>query len=232
MASKKSIANIHILYINLAYRTDRNKSIKQNLEKYGFDMKKVHRVDAVLNQQCGHIGCGESHVKALKLAIENKWDKVLILEDDFVFDRPLEKVWETFEKLDNIKWDVVLLADGHKVVEQCEHPFLKRIKSCTTASGYIIKKHYYETLLKNFEDAVKIMNSELVNHILLLKKHNTAFTKLNYCTAIDQHWFSLQKKDIFYLCDPTLGSQNCGYSDNNCSVEHQQNMIAKMKNLK
>jgi GR25 family glycosyltransferase involved in LPS biosynthesis len=226
-----NISDINVLYINLAYRLDRNRSIRHNLEKYGFDMKKVHRIDAVLNSQCGHIGCGNSHIIAIKMAIEKGWDKVLVLEDDFVFDQPVHHVERVFKSLDPIKWDVILLADGHKNVKPCEYSFLKRVIRCTTTSGYIIRKHYYETLLKNFEDAVCIMNKQLQDHIQKEISQNKPITKLNYCSAIDQHWWILQSKDTFYLCSPTLGSQKCGYSDNNCSFDHQKNMIEKSKNV-
>lgn len=224
--------DVNILYINLAYRTDRDRALRKNLEKYGFDKKKVHRIDAVLNTQCGHIGCGESHIKAINLAIANKWDKVLILEDDFLFERPTRVVKTTLENLDAIKWDVVLLAAGFKIVNSCSYSFLKRVKSCTTTSGYIVKSHYYKTLLKNFEDAVRIMKNELNEHLKKLKLTKSPFTKLNYCTAIDQYWDLLQKKDVFYLCDPVLGEQYGGYSDNNCTIEYQTKMMFESKSKK
>ena len=214
-----------IVYINLLHRTDRNASILKILSEYEFDESKIHRIDAVLNTMCGHIGCGESHIKALELAIKNNWDETLILEDDFIFIQPVDVVKKTLSDLQSVPYDVVLLAEGHKNVKQSDYSFLNKIISCSTCSGYIIKRHYYETLLNNFRESVRTMNTELLNHIKKCTQKRVPITKLHYCSAIDQYWFRLQQKDTFYLLSPCLGTQDCGYSDNNCSPEYQNEKI-------
>lgn len=216
-----------IVYINLAHRVDRKNSIEKNLIRYGFDMKKIHRIDAVLNELCGHIGCGESHIKALEMAIENNWEYVLILEDDFLFAKKKEYVHDTLEKLKNITWDVVLLVTYCKPnIKSSEYPFLKKIITCTGAIGYIVRRHYYQKLINNFKEAVAIMKNQLDDHIKKCLENKTKITKLVYCNgAIDQHWFQLQHQDTFYLCNPYLGSCCNMYSDNNCSIEFQKNRI-------
>jgi glycosyl transferase family 25 len=213
-----------VIYINLAHRPDRKASILKNLSDYGFDMSKVHRVDAVLNAMCGHIGCGESHVKAIEMAIQNNWKETLVLEDDFIFTQPVNVVKKMLNNLRSVKYDVVLLAEGYKNLEKSDYPFLKKVITCTTTSGYMVRRHYYETLLNNFKESVEVMKNELKQHI---NKHGQQKTKLNYCSAIDQYWFSLQQKDTFYITNPVLGNQNSSYSDNNCSQEHQKTIINK-----
>ena len=215
-----------IVYINLTHRSDRKKSILKNLSDYGFDMSKVQRVDAVLNTMCGHIGCGESHIKAIEMAIKNNWKETLVLEDDFVFIQPVNVVKKMLDDLRSVNYDVVLLAEGYKKIQNSDYPFLKKIITCTTASGYIVKRHYYETLLNNFTESVKVMKNELKQHVEKCKQLKIIVSKLNYCSAIDQYWFSLQQKDIFYITNPVIGDQNCGYSDNNCSYEYQQKQCA------
>ena len=64
------------------------------------------------------------------------------------------------------------------------------------------------------------MENELNNHI-----NNNGINKLNYCTAIDQHWNILQGKDNFYVANPVLGTQRNSWSDNNCSIEFQTSKI-------
>lgn len=214
-----------IVYINLAHRSDRNGSLLKNLSSYGFDMTRVHRIDAVLNTMCGHIGCGESHVKAIELAIKNNWEETLFLEDDFIFTQPLDVVKKMLHNLRDIEYDVVLLAEGHKNLKESNYPFLKKIISCTTASGYIVRRHYYKTLLDNFKESVEVMKNELKQHIENCAQQQIPVSKLNYCSAIDQYWFPLQQRDTFYVTNPILGCQDCSYSDNNCSYEHQKNII-------
>ena len=219
-----------IAYINLKHRIDRRDSILSNIKKRGFDMNMVHRIEASLNELCGHIGCGQSHVLALELAIKNDWDSVLILEDDFVFCQTTEYINDILKKLEDIEWDVVLLADGHKNIVDSDHIFLKKIISCTTTSGYIIRKHYYATLLENFKKSVETMEIELTNHIKNCNDAGKPVSKLHYCSAIDKYWFSLQDKDTFYLCNPVLGNQNSRlYSDNSCSIERQEHQRKKIE---
>lgn len=212
-----------VVYINLRFRADRKARIETQLN--ALEQKNVHRIDAVLEPFCGHLGCGKSHVKALELAIEQDWDSVLIVEDDLTFTCDPN---ESLRKLEAIKWDVVLLGLGHYIVNDCEYDFLKRVERCTCAHGYIVRKHYYQTLLSTFQKAVQKMEVELETHLETCKQENTPFEKLNYCSAIDQEWDTLQCRDIFYVFVPELGVQcNELYSDNNCSYEHQLNYRAK-----
>jgi GR25 family glycosyltransferase involved in LPS biosynthesis len=207
-----------VVYINLSHRKDRKDHIERELQK--LEQKNVHRIDAFLEPFCGHLGCGKSHVKALELAIEQNWDSVLIVEDDLIFKVDSTELRDRLNDLKNISWDVVLLGLGHHILKDSEYDFLKRIVRCTCAHGYIVRKHYYQTLLSNFQNAVEKMKNELVEHL----KENTI--KLNQCSAIDQEWFSLQEKDTFYVFVPELAVQKGElYSDNNCSIEHQQNKI-------
>ena len=213
-----------ILYINLEHRKDRDKSILNEIGNK-LSNKPVYRIDAVLEPLCGHIGCGKSHIKALELAIQNGWQSVLVLEDDFVFTGDY-KGEKDFTKIDNIDWDVMLLARGHCCNKDSLYDFLKRAHRATTTSGYIVKQHYYSTLLDNFRESVVKMEAELKKHSENCISQNVPVTKLNYCSAIDQHWFSLQEKDSFYMFDPPIGTQGNYWSDNNCSYEHQIKFIS------
>ena len=215
-----------ILYINLSHRNDRKQLILKTLQYNGVDMNKVHRIEGVLNEMCGHLGCGESHIKALETAILNNWKNVLILEDDFVFTQTPTYIHNTLEKINSINWDVVLLAGGHRQVIKSKYSFLNKIIKCSTASGYIVRQHYYKTLLENFKMSVMQMKKELELHINNCNKNHIPITKLHYCSAIDQYWFTLQGKDTFYLCAPEMGKQNDTiYSDNNCQPHYQKKYI-------
>lgn len=218
-----------ILYINLEHRKDRENSILSEIGRKLPNIP-VYRIDAVLESLCGHIGCGKSHIKAIELAIRSGWQSVLILEDDFVFTNDY-KGEEDFTKLDGICWDVMLLARGHHDNKDSKYDFLKRARRATTASGYIVKQHYYSTLLENFRESVVKMEAELKNHSEDCVSRNIPISKLNYCSAIDQQWFSLQERDIFYMFDPPIGTQGDYWSDNNCSCEHQINKITGKRSV-
>jgi hypothetical protein len=211
-----------VIYINLEFRVDRQKSVIQEIAKVSHITKNVHRVDAILNTLCGHIGCGKSHIKALEFAIENNWDSVLIVEDDLKLVGELS----VLDKIENTPWDVMLLGYAHNHNKQSKIPFLLRAKRCTTTIAYIVRKHYYHTLLENFKESVIIMQSEFDRHSKEYQEKNMIVPKLNYCTAIDQHWHSLQAKDTFYALEPKIAiPKEELYSDNNCSVEHQTRIL-------
>jgi glycosyl transferase family 25 len=217
-----------ILYINLAHRQDRNISIQSTINNAGLNTGAVpiQRINAVLHKLCGHIGCAESHILALDVAIKNGWKDVMILEDDFVFTQHPDVISKTLMSIEQLKWDVVMLASGHKVVSETKHDFLEKVITCTTSSGYIIRQHYYNVLKNDLCEAVKKMSIELEKHVAKCHANKKPVTKLVYCSALDQHWFPLQKRDTWYLCKPVLGAQNCGYSDINCTIEHQRNLLS------
>jgi hypothetical protein len=153
-----------VLYINLDHRKDRKTSIVEKINKMGFNPEIVHRIPAIHNKECGHIGCGLSHIKALDLAIQNNWKRILILEDDFRFSVSRNVFDAYMTEATNVAWDVLLLT-------KCQGNFketkghLQKVVYCTTTPGYIVNDHYYKTLKANFMESVDIMTKELEIHI-------------------------------------------------------------------
>ena len=74
-----------IYCINLDKRPDRWEWVKKEFEKMGIE-DKVKRFPAFdVNKK--HVGCALSHRYIIKLAKENKYNNVLILEDDIYFNK-------------------------------------------------------------------------------------------------------------------------------------------------
>lgn len=73
------------VYINLKERTDRRESIEFQLSSQGVPPEKIIRFDAVKNDD-GALGCTLSHIGVMTMAEENKWNNVLVLEDDMIFN--------------------------------------------------------------------------------------------------------------------------------------------------
>ena len=216
-----------IIYINLAHRHDRKAHILSELEKISTVAPHVHRIDAILEPLCGHLGCGKSHVKALEHAIQQNWSSVLIVEDDLTLTGEPTGMCKMLTDVFDLSWDVVLLGLGHHRIEATPYPFLKRVLASSCTHGYLVRRHYYSTLLENFRTAVTKMTAEFQAHTNTCIRDQTPVTKLNYCSAIDQEWSRLQACDTFYVFTPQIGVQEpCLYSDNNCSIEHQ---AAKIK---
>lgn len=191
-----------ILYINLDSRPDRKKKIDMQLEKAEVPMGLIHKIDGVLNNDCGHIGCAYSHVRALKYAKNKNWDRVLILEDDFEFKQPNNMLFNTLKQLPK-KFDVFMLATTYNENMSIGHPTVHKVKYATTTSGYIVQQHYYNTLISCFEDAISKMEAELIE----FKKTNPNKKMYETKYAIDQHWFLLQQRDDFFITVPNIGTQ-------------------------
>jgi len=219
-----------ILYINLMYREDRKKLICNELSKLAAVCSNVHRIDAVLEPMCGHLGCGKSHVKAIEFAIANNWDSVLIVEDDLELTQPPDVLCKMITDAYAIQWDIILLGLGHHAIVPSEYSFLDKVKASSCTHGYIVRKEYYSTLLENFRGAVVKMMKEIEVHQRKCIEQGGPITKLNECSAIDQEWARLQSKDTFYVFNPQIGKQSGAlYSDNNCTFEHQRDRLGGMK---
>jgi GR25 family glycosyltransferase involved in LPS biosynthesis len=171
---------------------------------------KIHHLDATYCPSNGPMGCCISHIKAIELAIENKWDKVLILEDDFIFLQNKEKTNELinrffdltingFEKSE-LKWDILMLSSNLYRIEKTNWDFLNRVIEGKTTSGYLINSHYYETILNNFKEALKHLDAP-------------AYKKQLSPYCIDMSWRVLQPVGNWFIINPKIGIQKEGYSD-------------------
>ena len=101
------------------------------------------------------------------------------------------------------------LRINNNIATSCKN--IKRVLNATCTPAYILKKHYFETLLNCFENSVNKIKKQLAKH---LEKHTR---KLHYVSAIDQEWGVLQRKDVFYTFSPSIGTQRL-ISDNNISI--------------
>ena len=211
MSEDKSLKYEHfidgIMFINLIDRTDRLKKILEECNKVEIPSEMIHRIDAVLDKTCGHLGCTKSHIKALEYAKEMKWNRFLILEDDFMFklskDKILDILSNFFKKYDNT-WDVFMFSTYWNQKIDTDIDYIKRIKYGTTTAGYLVNSKYTDTLLNNFTYGMKKLEEEVEQ----FKIANPNKRKYTTHYALDQFWFSLQSKDNFYISDPTFGSQS------------------------
>lgn len=184
------------LFINLDHRKDRLEHVTHQLSLIGV---KGERFKAVKNDN-GAMGCTMSHIKCLELAKERGWNQVFICEDDIVFKDP-PSLLNSVDKFlsSNIQWDVLIIGGNNfppyeKISANCI-----KVSNCQTTTGYIVKQHYYDTLLENFKQGL----------LCLLKGGIKAYAQ----NAIDIYWKSLQKRDNWYMVIPATVSQKSDYSD-------------------
>ncbi len=180
----------HIVYINLDKRQDRRAEIVAELERV-FPADRFQRFPAIRHAY-GAIGCSKSHIAILEMAKENKWENVLIVEDDFTWQN-LEEGVKDLERYEQIPFDVVLLGGAFTN----SVPVTNRVISAQTTVGYLVKAHYYDTLLENFKESMNALCNGMPEQSF----------------ALDQHWKKLQARDTWYIVRPMLCYQRASYSD-------------------
>ena len=186
-----------IIYINLERRVDRLHEITEELTKFNLVGE---RFNAIPNSK-GIVGCGYSHLEVLKIAKQRGYKNILILEDDFTFLVPKEKLEEELTRLfeKEIPFDVCMLAYNLKESETSVHgDFLKRVLSAQTASAYLVNSHYFDTLINLYNIAIPLLEK----------------TERPQIYANDQVWKRLQRKDNWVCFTTRIGKQRASYSDN------------------
>jgi len=185
----------HAFYINLDSRPDRKQYMEEHLKTVGI---RAERFKAIKLTN-GALGCSMSHLKLLELAKSNNWDSILIMEDDIKFLNPPIFTQQLNHFLDAHKEFDVLLIAGNNVP-----PFTKiddtcvKVTRCQTTTGYLVRNHYFDTLIQNVRDGIQ-------NLMKTPKKHDLF--------AIDKYWFRLQERDRWYLIIPLTVTQREDYSD-------------------
>ena len=186
-----------IYYINLNKRTDRREQIEKELDSFGL---KYERFEAIETPGFGIYGCGLSHLSVIKNAKLNNYANVLILEDDFTFLVSKEEFEQKLSSFFELKLDYDVLMMSYNLIqkEETNNRLLTKVLEAQTASGYIIDKRYYDTIIDLYEWAMPLLNE----------------TKQHWIYSNDQVWKGLQAKDEWYCFTERIGKQMAGYSDN------------------
>ena len=181
-------------YINLEKRIKKKIRCEEELKKIGL---KPNRFNAIPHE-IGLVGCVKSHIRCIEIAKERNYPFVCIFEDDISFI-DTKKIIEYITKYIDHDYDVLylgawILDNTYEIINDD----LLHIKRATTTHAYIIKNHYYDTILQNYKEG------------MILKLNNPEIDKYN----IDQYNHKLQNIDKWYCFNPILATQKDGYSDN------------------
>jgi GR25 family glycosyltransferase involved in LPS biosynthesis len=185
----------HAFYINLASRPDRKQHVEEQLKIMGIQAQRFNAIKLAN----GALGCSMSHLKCLETAKENNWPHLLIIEDDIKFLDPNLFKTQMSKFLTNHKsWDVVIVGGNNVPPYQKVDDTCVKVSQCQTTTGYIVKQHYYDTLIDNFKLGIQLLIREPQKHIIY---------------AIDKNWFYLQQSGRWYLIIPLTVVQKTDYSD-------------------
>ena len=191
-----------IIYINLDSREDRNREIQEEFKRLQIPEDKIIRFSAIRHQTEGAIGCSQSHIAVLKMAMENNWKNYLVLEDDFNFIPDttfIDNVFNHFlTQFPGDSWDVLNLARGfHQDFMDTHVKYVQKVFDVSTTSGFLVNRHFYNTLLQNFIKGFEHLCREPKNHPM-------------YC--VDRYWNRIMALSNWYITSPSVGYQRTGHS--------------------
>ena len=191
-----SIADIkHAFFINLDSRPDRKQHVEGQMSMLGIPAERFKAIKL----KNGAIGCSMSHIKLLETAKANNWPHILIVEDDILFTKPALFIEQLNMFLSGHKdFDVVLFAGNNMPPYTIVDESCVRVSKCQTTTGYLVQRHYYDTLIANYKKGIEGLMREPHNHGLY---------------AIDKYWFHLQAIHKWYLITPLTVVQREDYSD-------------------
>ena len=191
-----------IIYINLDSREDRNREIQEEFKRLQVPEDKIIRFSAIRHVTEGAIGCSQSHIAVLKMAMENNWKNYMVLEDDFNFIPDatfIDNVFDHFfTQFPGDSWDVLNLARGfHQDCKDTHVKYVQKVFDVSTTSGFLVNRHFYKTLEPNFIKGFEHLCEDPKNHP-------------SFC--IDRFWRHLMPSSNWYITNPSVGYQRTGHS--------------------
>ena len=225
-----SIDNIKIadigFYINLDYRTDRNKNILKNLEEY--NIKGVERYSGNTSTTSGPLNLVKTTFEIYRKFLETDAETLLILEDDCLFLPPLkENTQQIFDDIYSNNWDLFWVGNVNRRAPIYYNNNCYRVSSTSYAQSYIIKRKMAEDVLKYFDPD---WNSLGIDEMLCL------FT-YGFDIAKDPNKFNFYEKDqpldhftpeYISLCYKiSFTTQYNSYSDNWNCITNLENWIPR-----
>lgn len=174
-----------IFYINLDKRTDRREHMEKLLTGYDYE-----RVSAIQDDD-GYIGCAKSHIMCIELAKGRNLDKVIILEDDFMFvnGRNFRNMFLPD------KYDIFLLCNRIKEHTKIDNTF-SRVHKCSWTSGHILNHSIYNDLIQNLKNSIKDREK-----------------RKSISNQLDIHWNKLWDDYKCITHNYNFATQREGYSD-------------------
>jgi len=205
-----------IIYINLDHREDRRQIMKSFFDKGQVPQEKVVRFPAIYHD-VGSVGASNSHINVLKLAKDNKWKNVLILEDDIAWI-DFESSYQEIERLMSDKWDVFMIGGTYVDKENL------KVKIGYSGYSYVVRDHYYDTLIQNMQDGLRIKINKPakgITNLIRVQTYNYLVRKDTF-HSFDSYWMKLQWKDNWIgisACRHIHTHSNVSNSDNYQDIE-------------
>ena len=174
-----------IYCINLDKRKDRWQKCQEIFKKLNIEVERISAVEghpknikvyhSILKKRAGLVGCHLSHLKCIKLAKENNFKNVLILEDDIEFDNAFISKFSKLVLPDD--WKLLYLGGNNNVGNPILIEFSKHVyqtKNTMAAHSYAIDNTIYDELI---DLLIKMDNPHELIYIDIQKKFKCYVTR-------------------------------------------------------
>ena len=136
-----------IYCISLEERVDRRQSAAASFAKVGLTGK----VEFVIVQRHPfnvEQGMYESHITGLRKGLEAGAERIVVFEDDIIFDRFDAEHFQQCPQflLEHPDWKVLLLGALIRSSRKTTNPFIQKVGYQSLAHAYALNRHYAETL--------------------------------------------------------------------------------------
>lgn len=161
-----------IFVLNLDSRPERYHSIVTELTKFG--IHNYERFSAIVGtpgeRRIGVDGCFKSHLAMIQLAKNRGYEKVMILEDDFIIrSRAIEFLTLAIQEIP-ADWKMLYLATCgiNRQLGDFISPHLQKIKFAYSGLGYIVHHDVYDVILntgKTFSSEIDTMYAQCIQPV-------------------------------------------------------------------
>lgn len=212
---KHAVNNIFdkIYCVNLDRRPDRWKQTLYEFNEHNIlNVERVSAVDGcaidrteyshVNNINTSELGLVLTNIKILKHAKENQFERILVVEDDVVFNKDIKAFDERYSHVP-CDWDMIYFGGNHNKHKNWRQP--------TSIAPGVVKIHRTYT-----------------THCIGIHRsfYDTILNKLNTLhAALDVIYTELQQTNNVYCFYPGLAKQRVGYSDIQNEVRDYNNWI-------
>lgn len=143
----------NIYCINLDSRTDKWEQAQTEFKTHNIDG--VKRFSAIKGNPDnlptkllpGEVGCLLSHLQIIKEAKEKNLDNIVVFEDDIIFHKEFNSLFNEFIKQVPADWNMIYFAGNHQGPTQKIMPNIMRLSYTFTTHAYIMKNTMFDRVI-------------------------------------------------------------------------------------
>jgi len=145
--------------------------------------------------QPGEIGCIRSHIKAIELAKENGWDKVIIFEDDITISEDFEKRVNLLFKMVPKNWEHIYLSGTPHFNGHFFHTFLQVVSSVRTdcLHSYVVNHTAYDKIINKMETLITTADDMIID-MIFREKNLKSYTYFPFVTHANSSYSYIWNK--------------------------------------